>query len=341
MMAPLPTDEKARLEALRRYAILDTEREKDFDDIAGLAAHLCGAPIAAVTLIDEPREWFKSMVGLSDCETSREVAFSAHTILQREVLVVEDALADERFASHPWVTGELGIRFYAGAPLITPDGYALGALSVMDHVPRALSIVESTALQVLARQVVAQLELRRSLHEQRALAGREHTTARTLAETALRESDENFYQLADHLTDALWMRSADMRELHYLSPAFERIWGRPTASLYANPQQWIDFIFPEDRERVISVFATLTRDAPSVDVEYRIVRPDGEIRWIHSRGFQVRDAAQNLVRTTGIVTDITERRQIEEAMRESEERFSGAFEHAPSASPSFHPTDAF
>jgi PAS domain S-box-containing protein len=329
MTASLPADEEARLDALRRYAILDTEPEQDFDDLTRLAAQICGTPIAVVSFIDERRQWFKSKVGLSVCETSRDVAFSAHTILQRDVFVVEDALADQRFASNPFVLGEPGIRFYAGAPLLTADGHALGALCVMDRVPRNVSAAESTALQALARQVIAQLELRRSVREQREFAAHEDSTARKLAETALRESNEKFHQLANHLTDAFWMRSADLREVHYLSPAFERIWGRSAASLYANPHEWTEFIFPEDRERVVAIFATLTQDAPSVDVEYRIVRPTGEIRWIRSRGFQVRDAAGKLVRTTGIVTDITERKQIEEAMRESEERFSGAFEHAP------------
>jgi PAS domain S-box-containing protein len=123
-------------------------------------------------------------------------------------------------------------------------------------------------------------------------------------ENALRESDEKFHQLADNITDVFWIRSPDMREVHYVSPAFERIWGVPVATQFDNPQQWSDFIVPEDRERVHSEFLALTRDAASIDVEYRIRRPDGEVRWIRSRGFQVRDADNNLIRLTGIVTDI-------------------------------------
>ena len=109
----------------------------------------------------------------------------------------------------------------------------------------------------------------------------------------MRESNEKFQLLADNITDAFWIRSPDMREVHYVSPAFERIWGRSVESLYANPHQWADFILPEDRERVLAAFAALTGDAPSLDIEYRIVRPDGEIRWVRVRGFQVRDAAGN------------------------------------------------
>ena len=145
---------------------------------------------------------------------------------------------------------------------------------------------------------------------------------RKQTENALRESNEKFHLLADNITDAFWIRSPDMRELHYVSPAFERIWGRPPASLYSNPHQWADFTHPEDRERVVAAFAALTGDAPSLDIEYRIVRPDGEIRWIRARGFQVRDAEGKLIRLTGIVTDITERQRAAEALRTSLEEIS-------------------
>jgi PAS domain S-box-containing protein len=124
------------------------------------------------------------------------------------------------------------------------------------------------------------------------------------AENALRESDEKFHQLADNITDVFWIRSPDMREVHYVSPAFEQIWGVPVGTQFENPGQWTDFIVPEDRERVQSEFRALTGDAARIDVEYRIRRPDGEVRWIRSRGFQVRDADNKLIRLIGIVTDI-------------------------------------
>jgi PAS domain S-box-containing protein len=145
----------------------------------------------------------------------------------------------------------------------------------------------------------------------RLIGGMTDLSERRQMENALRESDEKFHLLADHITDAFWIRSPDMREVHYISPAFERIWGRPAESLYAHPEEWADRTVPEDRERVVGAFAALMADVPGLDIEYRIVRPDGEIRWIRVRGFQVRDAANTLTRLIGIVTDITGRKLAE------------------------------
>lgn len=163
--APVPRDETARLAALRRYQILDTSAEAAYDDIVSLAAHVCATPIALMTLIDETRQWFKSRVGLDVHETPREIAFCAHAIIGDELFEIADARQDARFRDDPLVTGSPGIRFYAGVPLHTPDGYNLGTICVIDRKPGKLTPLQRTALQVLARQVVAQLELRRNLLE--------------------------------------------------------------------------------------------------------------------------------------------------------------------------------
>ena len=162
MTDPLPTNETKRLEALRRYRILDTPAEQAFEDFAFLASTLCQAPIALMTLVDTDRQWFKARLGLDETETPREQAFCAHTILGTEVMVVEDATRDERFANNALVTAEPHIRFYAGAPLIDSEGNGLGSLCVIDRHPRPLSPEQSKALQALARQIISQLELRRA-----------------------------------------------------------------------------------------------------------------------------------------------------------------------------------
>lgn len=147
--------------SLRNYAILDTPNEAAFDDFTVLASRLLDTPIALISLVDERRQWFKSQVGLDACETPREWAFCAHALEQLHVLEVPDALTDTRFANNPLVLGEPSIRFYAGAPLATPDGAVLGTLCVIDSKPRQLTDLERDTLTRLARQVVHLLELRR------------------------------------------------------------------------------------------------------------------------------------------------------------------------------------
>jgi len=134
-------------------------------------------------------------------------------------------------------------------------------------------------------------------------------------EAALVESQAKFRQLADNITDVFWITSPDLHQVYYVSPGYERIWGRSAESLYANPHQWVEAILPEDRQRIFAVFKSLMAGEPHVGVEYKIARPDGTVRWVHDRGFQVRDAAGNLIRLTGIASDITDRKRVEEEIR--------------------------
>ncbi|MBA3269053.1 MAG: ATP-binding protein, partial [Acidobacteria bacterium] len=187
-------DESARLAALRSYRILDTDPEQGFDDLALLASQVCGTPIGTITLLDEDRQWFKARVGLTETEIERSVSFCSHAIQRPEIMVVQDALDDERFSHNPLVLGEPHIRFYAGAPLVTPEGAAIGTLCVIDRVPRQLNAAQVRALHALQRQAQAQLELRRNLLQ---LAGA--LAARDQAEAAQSKLVEDLRQQLDNV----------------------------------------------------------------------------------------------------------------------------------------------
>ena len=355
MKAPLPPEEAQRLAALHKYNVLDTPPEQAFDDLTLLAAHLCQTPIALVSLVDETREWFKSKRGLNAAEMPRDIAFCANTILDHnKVFEVHDAAADPRFADNPLVAADPKIRFYAGAPLVTPEGHALGSLCVVDFIPRKLSEAQLAALRALSRHVVSQLELRRQtrqlmdeaaereraevlLNEQFSqLSASKLETDRLLAlaqksrqallsviedknleAQKLRESEERFRQLAENINEVFWITDPTMHELLYVSPAYERVWGRTCASRFFSPQEWVAAIHSEDRGRVAQAAAGILKSG-SYDVIYRILRPDKTERWIHDRGFPVRNAAGEIHRIVGTAEDITEQRKLAEQFRQAQ-----------------------
>lgn len=355
MKTPLPPDEPERIEALRRYQVLDTPPEQCFDDLTLIAASICQTPIALVSLVDETRQWFKSKIGTSLSETSRGIAFCSHAILHHDgVLEVRDARADERFVQSPLVTGEPQIRFYAGAPLVTTDGHALGALCVMDREPRALQPDQLGALRALSRQVVAQLELRRHaiaaageiserrdaenrLHRQNEQLTANKTEAERLLQLAqrtrhallsvlederragqnLRESEERFRQLAENIQEVFWISDPARRRVLYVSPAYQTIWGRACESIDEWPESWLDSIHPDDRQRA-HVEAVSRQSSGQYDATYRIVRPDGTVRWIRDRAFPVRDASGVVYRIAGVAADITEQRLLEAQLRQAQ-----------------------
>lgn len=163
---PIPENEALRLEALEAYNVLDTPPEQAFEDITLVASQICGMPMAIISLIDKERQWFKSRIGIADAETSREYAFCAHAIMNPdELMEVADATKDVRFSDNPLVVEDPEIRFYAGSPLVTPDGFALGTLCVLDSKPNQLTPDQRLALKALGRQVVLQLELKKKIEE--------------------------------------------------------------------------------------------------------------------------------------------------------------------------------
>lgn len=335
----LPEQEAARLDALYQYEILDTPCEAVFDDIAYLAAQISNTPIALINFIDRNRQWFKASIAWTVPELPRHVGFCSHTILQPELLIVPDACQDSRFANNLLVTREPHIRFYAGVPLITPAGQAIGTLCVMDQRSRTQDPNFAEALSTLGRQVVSHLESRQQLlYSARVIAEYQRTqaalqqsedgtvnqvsctfsdiTERQRAEEELRSSEEQFRQLAENLHQIFWMSSADMKQILYISPAYEEILQRTCASLYQQPDSWLDAIHPDDLEYVFAAIEEQMRTDSRYDVEYRIVRGDG-IRWLWARLFPVRNFEGAIYRFAGIAEDITERKQTEHQIQAS------------------------
>ena len=302
MKTPVPANEEQRLEALSRYHILDTPPERDFDDLASLAARICGTPFAFVSLIDTGRQWFKAKVGFEVSETSRDLAFCAHTILQSDLLVVPDTSSDERFSTHPAVTGPPYIRFYAGAPLVTPDGYALGTLCVVDHAPHELTPEQTNGLRALSRQVVDVLELRR--------------TRADLA-SALQKSEERWRAVFEKSAIGVALTGENGQFL-VVNRAYEKMLGYTEGELLklsffdVTPEE-----FHEPNRTLAAEMWTEKRQRYELEKPYR--RKDGSLIWVRLHASLVPGSGSTRRLALAICEDITERRRAEEALRKSEE----------------------
>ncbi|HEY9738219.1 MAG TPA: ATP-binding protein [Trichocoleus sp.] len=197
--APLPQNEEERLAKLLSYNVLDTDTETAYDDLTLITSHICQTPIALVSLVDRNRQWFKSKVGIDAEQTPRDIAFCAHAILESDLFVVPDATQDERFADNPLVAGAPEIRFYAGAPLTTFDGFAVGTLCVIDYQPRTLTSEQHRALEALGRQVTSQLELRLKVEQ----------LNREMAERKQAQAD--LFELNQQLEERVAARTAELQ----------------------------------------------------------------------------------------------------------------------------------
>lgn len=301
------TSESQRLTELEQYHILDTSPESAFDDLVNLATHVCNMPIALISFIDTDRQWIKSKVGINETAFPRAEAFCTHTITMAEGLIVSDAIQDDTFATISVVTESPHIRFYAGVPLITPQGAAIGSLSVMDHKPRELSSANFAALRTVAQQVMAQLELRRYTINPPSTTQSLHN---------ITDDDIQFRQMAEHIKEVFWMTDPAKQQMIYISPAYEQVWGRTCESLYSNPTSFLDAIHPEDRDRVIQAFPKQVQG--TYEEEYRVVQPDGSIRWVEDRAVPLRNEQGQVYRIVGIAIDITSRKHHEEELQSRE-----------------------
>ena len=297
---PIPANEAERLGTLARYRILDTGPEAAYDSAARLASLICGTSLAFVSLVDKHRRWTKAAVGIEPGAVPRENSFCAYAINHPgEVMMIPDATQDERFADNPLVRDGPHLRFYAGAPMVTPEGHAVGTVCVADRRERAaLTAEQQAALQLLATLVVSNLEQRR-----------------VLADLGLRLET---VQRLSHVGD--WEYDVPKKQ-QYWSAEIYRILGVPPGSIKPTLITALSCVHPEDRKRVHRFELSLRKTTDPRELEHRIIRPDGAIRHLRTRAeVKFGDDGQPL-RFTGTVQDITESKLAEEALHASEQRY--------------------
>ena len=316
-----PNQEAERLTALHRYRILDTPAESIFDDLTRLVAQVCGTPIAVLSLLDAERQWFKSKVGLTETQTPRDISFCTHVIQQRKLFVVNDATADKRFAQNKRVVGEPLIRFYAGMPLLTPDGYAIGTLCVMDRVPRQITPEQAEALRTLTQQVMAQLELRRNCAElSRAFAEQQQT------ELALKNSEKLYHSLVEGIPQNLFRKDVEGR-FTFANQRFCSILGKPLAEIVGKTDA--DF-FPADlAAKYRKDDCAIMESRQPLDTVEANQTPTGEKNYVHVIKAPIFDAQGQVVGTQGIFWDVTERIKTQEALSYERDLLRTLLENSP------------
>ncbi|MBW4481064.1 MAG: PAS domain S-box protein [Tildeniella torsiva UHER 1998/13D] len=259
----LPISEQLRLQVLRSHYLLDTPAETAYDNLVQLAAHLCQVPIAVINLVDEHRQWSKAAVGLERFESPRQTSFCTHVVDSDAPLVVPDTHQDARFADNPFVVSPPHLRFYAGLPLRSPLGVTLGTLAVFDRVPRTLTAEQMTLLEALARQVMAQLELRfEHIHHR--------LTALRLA-VAQQFSQMNTWQFYIAENRLLW------------TEGIYRLTGLTADRFDETLEAFVALVHPGDRDAVTTALLQAVQGQP-LDLEHRLVRPDGEVRQVRLQG---------------------------------------------------------
>jgi PAS domain S-box-containing protein len=326
--APLPPGETQRLGVLHECALLDTEAESAFDDLARLAAHICDVPMAAVSLIDQHRQWFKSRIGVAATETPRDIAFCAHTILDSEVMVINDAWQDARFHDNPLVTSAPHIRFYAGAPLELGAGQRIGALCVIDTVPRELTASQRDSLAALARQVVAQIHLRnkvaaldeartrQSLFEQQLQRFNDEMMALIALRTRELQSERDRAALYFDVAGNMMLVSDTNGRIERANHRVSEVLCRPNSSLQG--LDWFELCFPvAERDDARRFFSDLIGEERESDRRFRgrVVTADGSTRTISWHTTRLVDERGQVKGLLGVGEDITARLAAEEHLR--------------------------
>jgi PAS domain S-box-containing protein len=298
--------EEDRVAALRAYDVLYSPPNPDFDDVVMLAARICDVPTALISLVDSDLQWFVAKVGLDACETGREASFCDHAMRHVEVMEVPDATLDPRFADNPLVTGDRGIRFYAGAPLINAAGFPLGALCVIDYRPRpgGLTDLQRQTLTVLARQVISQLELGRAAALSRVADAQ--LVDRTVQ---LAESEARFRAIADSMPQMVWSALPDGYH-DYFNARWYEFTGMPNDGVYG--VTWDGLVHPEDQDRCLALWRHCLATGDAYEVEYRLRRYDGIYRWALGRARPLRDEAGRISRWFGTSTDIDDLKRLEQ-----------------------------
>ncbi|SFR56903.1 response regulator [Thiomicrospira sp. ALE5] len=286
---PIPHNEQSRLQALKSLNLLDSKPDQAYDRLTRLTKQCFGVPIALVSLIDAERQWFKSRQGLDACETPRDISFCAHAINQREIFEVSDATQDPRFADNPLVSGEAHIRFYAGAPLITHEGYALGTLCIVDTQPRKLSQQERDTLRDLADAVLAEIE---SIEVKKAFLDYQNIQERL-----------RLGQIYANIGTWEWnIQSGDF----FFTEQIASLLGYGYAELAFSYDSFLAAIHPDDRQAVVDAINACVEQSVPYDIEHRIIWPDGTVRWLLERGDVKRDADSKPSKMLVVVQDITD-----------------------------------
>ena len=322
MIAPLPPDEEARLQALAQYQVLGTEPEIAFDRLTALAARLFRAPVALISLMGKTDLWLKSRHGLNACEVDRDVAFCSHVIVlprEQRALVVPDLSRDERFVHNPLVTRDAGFRFYAGAPLRTREGQVLGTFCVLDFAPRTFTSADEAILADLAATAMDALELRLA-----AVRQQEEVTERRRAETALQRSEQTLREIAANAPGMVYQfvwRAAGDFYFPFVGEGCRQFFGVEPSAFYEQPTLIWEPLQPEDIQTMRVAIAESARTLEPCHYELPYRAPDGTTRWMQGMSRPQRLPNRDGTLWNGVLLDVTDRRQAQQALETSHKLF--------------------